>query len=99
MCGCEGDREVNKLRLVPRLPVLREIDLSRGRGHTHPDIVTGQPYLVRVYGSWHLGLFTQQWYGLSFAPWGNAGLQFDAPGYNSSAWERLIEVDFQEDAG
>lgn len=86
------------LRLVPRLPALREIDLSRGDRHTHPDIVPGRHYMVRIYGAWHMGRFSEVWYGLSFSPWGNAGLQFDAPGYNLSAWERIIEVDFREDA-
>ena len=86
------------LRLVPRLPVLCEIDLSRGDKHTHPDIVPGRHYMARIYGAWHMGRFSPVWYGLSFSPWGHGGLQFDAPGYNSSAWERIIEVDFQEDA-
>lgn len=86
------------LRLVPRLPDLQEIDLSLGDRHYHPSIVPGRQYMVKVHGAWHLGRFTKVWYGLSFGPWGNAGLQFDAPGYNCSAWERIIEVDFQEDA-
>lgn len=86
------------LSLVPRLPVLREIDLSRGDRNMHPDIVPGRHYMVRIYGAWHMGRFSEVWYGLNFFPWGTSGIQFDAPGYNSSRWERVIEVDLGEDA-
>jgi len=82
------------LRLVPRLPTMREIDLSRGDRHRHPDIVPGRYYMVQVHEAWHLGRFSEVWYGLTFWPWGTSGLQFDAPGFNSSGWQRVIEVDF-----
>ena len=84
------------LQLVLPLPILREIDLSRGERHRHPDILVGRVYMVKVSGGWHLGRFSKQWFGLNFSPWGNAGLQFDAPGYNLSRWERIIEFDMQE---
>lgn len=71
----------------------REIDLSRGYRHEHPDISSDKLYLVKVHGGWFFGPFTRQWYGWNFARWGNAGCQFDAPGYNSSTWERIIEID------
>ena len=71
----------------------REIDLSKAVKSNHPDISTDKQYLVKVYGRWHFGQFTCQWYGLNFNGWGNSGCQFDAPGYNSSGWERVIEID------
>jgi hypothetical protein len=86
------------VRLVPRLPALREVDLSLSEGHTHPDIVVGRTYMVKISGAWFLGRFAKVWFGLTFSPWGNAGLQFDAPGCNGSRWQRVIEVDLREDA-
>jgi hypothetical protein len=71
----------------------REIDLSKAIKHEHPDISTERMYLVKVHGGWFFGPFTRQWFGLSFSRWGGAGLQFDAPGWNSSRWERVIEID------
>lgn len=73
------------------LPTLREIDLARGDKSDHPDIVPGQLYVVKIYGAWHMGRFARVWYGLNFSPWGCSGIQFSAPGYNLSAWERIIE--------
>lgn len=72
---------------------MRKIDLSRGCKHEHPDIEVGKTYLARIYGSWYLGRFNRQWYGLNFRGWEGTSLQFDAPGYNRSGWEALIEVD------
>lgn len=74
-----------------------EIDLSKSDRHFHPDIKPdGTLYLIQLSdgpGSWFFGPFTRQWYGLSFSRWGNAGLQFDAPGFNSSRWTRVFEFD------
>jgi hypothetical protein len=72
----------------------REIDLSKAVKHDHPDIVPNdKTYLVKIHGGWFFGPFTRQWYGLSFSNWGWSGAQFDAPGWNSSKWERVIEID------
>jgi hypothetical protein len=68
------------------------LDLSKAVRHDHPDIIVGQLYLVKVHRSWFLGKFSRLWYGLNFNNWGTSGLQFDAPGYNSSRWEAVIEL-------
>lgn len=70
-----------------------EIDLSKAHGHDHPDIKTdGTFYLVKFYGNWFLGPFCRVGYGLTFPRWGTSGCQFDAPGFNGSTWERVIEI-------
>lgn len=74
-------------------PLWREIDLSKAVKHEHPDISTEKHYLVKIHGGWFFGRFTRQWFGLNFTNWGNAGAQFDAPGWNSSTWEYVFEVE------
>lgn len=75
----------------------KEIDLTKSNRHEHPDIKTdGTLYLVRFNNRWYLGPFIRVWFGLSFPEWGNAGMQFDAPGYNKSSWERVLEVTFND---
>lgn len=74
---------------------LVEIDLRKGNESTHPDIVVGKTqYLAKFKGDPRLyaGVFTKEWYGLSFDGWGTSGRQFDTPGYNSSSWQRLWRV-------
>ena len=68
---------------------LIEIDLSKGVEHEHPDINTKDLYLAKEGGSYAVGGFDRQHYGLSFCGFYDAGLQFDAPGYNKSDWEQL----------
>lgn len=73
----------------------RELDLSLGEKHTHPDIVVGRQYLVLLHGQWSLGHFGNNWYGLDFWPsQGHTKYQYDTPGSNGilSAWERVVEV-------
>jgi hypothetical protein len=71
---------------------LVEIDLSKGEKHEHPDINTKNLYLCRVDNQFETGYFSRQWYGLSFSGFYDAGLQFDAPGYNSSDWQQIWEI-------
>lgn len=72
---------------------LKEIDLTKGDEHSHPDIVVGYKlYLARVDGRYATGYFSAQWYGLNFSGFYEAGLQFDTPGSNSSQWEQLWEI-------
>ena len=77
---------------------MKVIDLSKAHKHFHPDIKINNSYLVKIYGTWYLGKFTQQWFGLNFAPWtnGNVGIQFDASSFNFSKWEKVIEIDLNE---
>lgn len=34
-------------------------------------------YLVKIYGNWYAGKFTNQWYGWNFHNWGGSGIQLD----------------------
>lgn len=71
---------------------LEEIDLSLASKHECPGINTEDEFLALINGEYHVGKFNRQWYGWSFDGWkGNpyAGLQFDAPGSNSSRWQGL----------
>lgn len=58
----------------------------------HPDISLKKNYLVLWDGIYAAGTFNMQWYGLNFNGIFDAGLQFDAPGTNSSAWEAVWEI-------
>ena len=82
---------------------MKEIDLSKctefpdgagaGRLTDHPDIKTdGTLYRVRYDGRSYTGTFSYQWYGLNFNGIYDAGCQFDAPGTNSSGWEKVYEL-------
>ena len=71
---------------------LKEIDLSKGIVHEHPDIDLSKLYLCKAYNKYAIGYFDRQWYGLSFNGFFPAGLQFDTPGYNNSYWEQVWEV-------
>lgn len=48
-------------------PDLLPVDLSKGTGSDHPDIITGRTYLACYDGRWDLGQFSRQWYGLLFS--------------------------------
>jgi hypothetical protein len=76
-----------------KTPRLVEIDLSKSFEHSHPDIVEDRVYLARIDGQFHTGTFSHELYGWNFegGPW-QTGLQFDAPGWNSSSWEALWEI-------
>lgn len=73
---------------------LKQIDLSKAVEHECPGVKTdGTQYLAKIDGEWLTGPFSREWYGLHFdTTWGMTGLQFDAPGYNSSEWEQLYEI-------
>jgi len=73
---------------------LKEIDLTKGKEHKHPDIKCDKTHYVADWdGHLILGQFSEVWFGLTFNWfWGASSLQFDAPGYNSSSWKKLWEV-------
>jgi len=55
-------------------PKLVSIDLSKGNGHTHPDICLGKRYLAKIGGEFYTGRFSKQWYGFNFNDgWGGSG--------------------------
>ena len=77
------------------------MDLSKARGHECPGVrCDGTYYLARLRSHRGpprlvLGHFRRQWYGLNFnggPGLGEAGVQFDAPGWNASSWLALWEV-------
>lgn len=73
-------------------PILKEIDLSKGNGHEHPDIkLDNTTYLAKIGGHYSVGTFFEQWFGLSFND-NFCNPQFDAPGFNKSDWENLWEI-------
>lgn len=74
---------------------MRELDLTLGEGHNHPDIDEDKTYMVKVYGRWHFGTFKLVWFGWTF--WADGHCQYDKPGTNSSSWERIIEFDPETD--
>jgi len=78
--------------------MLKVIDLSKAKEHSHPDIDVNKKYLVKISGEWYFGKFEKVWFGLNFSPWKNGmvGIQFDAPGFNKSCWERVVEINLKE---
>ncbi len=77
--------------------MLKNIDLSKSYEHDNPEINIDKHYIVKINGEWFLGQFEKQWYGLNFFPWVNGvGIQFDAPGFNCSDWEKVVEIDLDE---
>lgn len=66
-----------------------EIDLTKGEGHNHPDIIIGEKYICKINNCWYMGTFDKQWYGLNFNGWLNH-LQYDKPHTNASKWQRII---------
>lgn len=72
---------------------LKEVDLSRGDGHKHPDIkLYPTQYLVKIGQGFYAGTFTEVWFGLSFNGWNGTPYQYDSPGTNSSDWKRIWEI-------
>ena len=82
-----------KVRTV-KTPKLKPVDLSKAKGHQCPGVKTGRKttYLAKIAGEFHTGHFGREWYGLNFEAVYDAGLQFDAPGSNSSDWQALWEL-------
>lgn len=74
-------------------PKLVEVDLTRAKEHRCPGIEVGPDYLCQINGRLFAGRFSEQWFGLNFDGWLNVGLQFDAPGWNRSMWERVWRID------
>jgi hypothetical protein len=85
--------KTSKIRLKP-------IDLDKscvrkggcGGRTDHPDIDLRKQYLIKYDGRFYAGDFSMQWYGLNFNGVYDAGLQYDAPGTNSSSWEAIWEI-------
>ncbi len=77
-------------------PRLRPLDMSKSTKREHPDIKAGRAtqYLCLIGDRYFCGSFSRQWYGLNFDNWipGTVGLQFDAPGTNSSDWQMIWEI-------
>jgi hypothetical protein len=72
---------------------LKPIDLSKAKEHECPGIEPGKrQYLCLIDGKFFVGTFGRQWYGLNFEGWYDVGLQFDAPGWNSSNWQAVWEI-------
>lgn len=72
--------------------VYKEIDLTKGNKHEHPDIKKRKRYLAKIDGEMYHGKFEREWYGWRFDDgWGTFGHQFDTPGWNSSDWQELWE--------
>lgn len=64
---------------VPKTkPRSKRIDLKKADGCNHPDITERGRYRVKIYGQWHVGTFSRQWYGWSFDNWGTSGIQLDS---------------------
>ena len=58
-------------------PNLIEIALFPDTCENIDIIPNSRAYLCRIYGSWFVGSFSRQWYGLSFNDWGTSGIQLD----------------------
>lgn len=73
---------------------LKKIDLSKASKHECPSIKIGATeYLAIINKELYFGSFSKEWYGLNFdCDYGVSGIQFDAPGYNSSEWQELYEI-------
>ena len=71
----------------------KRLSMRKADGHNHPDIKCGKRYRCKIDGQIFYGKFSRQWYGLFFEDWlpGTIGIQFDAPGTNSSTWEGVWE--------
>lgn len=61
---------------------LTHIEHQRSR-FNHPvsakndNINNDATYLVQIHGRWHMGGFSEQWYGWNFQNWGTSGIQLD----------------------
>ncbi len=72
---------------------LIEVDLSKTTTKGSDELYEGPSYLVLYRGSFYIGTFYMQWYGLSFSEIYPAGAQYDPPGTNSSNWQRIWRLD------
>lgn len=72
-------------------PDLLPVDLSKGTGSDHPDIIPGRTYLACYDGRWELGQFSRQWYGLLFSGFYPSGCKFESPKTVYSEWMALFE--------
>ncbi len=72
-------------------PELTELDLSLAHEHNHPDFNTVDYFLAEIDGILRFGKFVKVWFGWHFScGFGDSGgMQFDAPGYNKSRWQRV----------
>lgn len=77
---------------------LEVIDLSKADKHECPGINNKDQFLAYIDGEFHAGKFSRQWFGWNFNGWkhNGVGIQFDAPGSNSSRWQGLWRIN--EDA-
>ena len=81
-------QQQHKIRLIA-------IDLSQAYQHECPGINDKDSFLALIDGQFFAGTFSRQWYGWNFEGWtpnSIAGLQFDAPGWNSSDWQALWRI-------
>lgn len=71
----------------------KRLDMRKAEGSNHPDIRCGKRYRCKIDGQIFYGTFSREWYGLNFDGWtpNPIGIQFDAPGTNSSTWEAIWE--------
>jgi len=77
-----------------KTPKLKPVSLAKAKEHEIPGVKAGKKlYLAKIGGQFHIGRFGREWYGLNFeTPAYDAGIQFDAPGWNSSDWQALWEL-------
>lgn len=71
---------------------LKQLDLSKGKEHTHPDISLKKSYLVKIGREWFAGKFAKEWFGLTFIGWYGTFYQYDTPGTNRSDWKEIYEI-------
>lgn len=91
----DANREIALQEVLAKNISLTEIDLTKGKGHNHPDIKTdGTRYLCLINGSFEAGSFSTVPFGLSFFG-GFVSKQYDTPGTNGSNWQRVWEIDFK----
>lgn len=61
---------------------------QRKAGSKDDRISKDKTYFAKIYGSWHMGKFSEVWYGWTFNNWGTSGCQLDSI-------EDLYEVDLE----
>ncbi len=66
---------------LKHLPPIAEWD-----DHQDDRIEEGKSYLAKIFGKWHAGKFSRQWYGWNFDNWGTSGIQLD------NSIEELYEI-------
>jgi hypothetical protein len=78
-------------------PEFVEINLSLTTSKGGAGLEVGPTYLVLYRGAFHIGKFSEQWYGLNFRGIYQAGAQYDPPGENYSNWQRIWRITNAED--